>query len=387
MSTIDFKREGHREIASFGCSYQYGGKYHSAIPFPTEGPLFEIREQLSQEIEGIREMSCLATLYRNGYNHIPWHQDDEEQICQDSDIVCVSLGSPRTLHIRSLSGAKVTFTHPQSHGTGYLFSRACQQNWEHCIPKEIAVKEPRVSLTFRKLSPISGTGTVTPTRIPPVQEPDIPRHPPKRVLILCDSMFSGLHRDFPAGIPGLQVVYRPLYQLTDLEKHSHLFQGTDTVFISAGINDLTRYGHRAWSLMEVVRPMIRRICTEHPGTTFVINSLLETASRTTGQWVNYEVKDMNYGLFGLSDALHNLLFLDTHAEAGGLWCRGRRVLDERHGIHLLPTAKRTLSKSIAIHLTDHLYGGPGRWHGWRLWPLRAELRDIQGYVGDMGHEG
>ena len=375
ISAINFEREGQREIACYGTDYQYGGKVHTAIPFPTEGPLRAVIDELGRAYGSLEGFSCLATLYRNGNSTIPWHQDDENQITQGSDIICVSIGASRSLHIRSLSGEKRYLTFPLVHGSWYVLTEEGRVNWEHCIPKEPNVREARVSLTFRRLEPIASTPKPKVT-VPEIKNPATPHFPTKRVLILGDSMYPGLKREFP-NRSGLQVIQRNLYRLDALEEHSHLFDGTDLVFISAGINDLTRYGHRSWSLLQKLRPMMQRLCRDHPNTVFVLNSILLTSLN----WVNWHIEDTNFGLFEMALSIPNLHFLDSHEWANWLWwCGGCHVIDPRgNGVHLSTIAKHRMSRFITVHLVDWIYGGAGKLCVWKNWPIREDFVCVQGF--------
>lgn len=350
MEGMDFAWEGNRKVAHYGgVSYRYGKKHHKPRPYPDNQALKSIISALADKLEdpdfSAESWCCTANFYPDGRSSIPWHSDDEPEIASDSSLVCVSIGAPRNLHFRSTSGPITEQVHELNPGSVYCMSRASQEYWQHSIPPTPS-SAPRVSLTFRKLV------AQAPASIPPIQRPTNPAPiptPPKRerVLFLSDSVHLGLPPNlFPAHV---QVVKRPLYQLRDLEKHEHCFSNTKYVVISSGINDLSRYGHRARSLLDETRRQLVMFSRKYPDTVFVFNSLLLTSQA----WLTPEIHELNFAMSKLCREYDNLRFFNSHDRALTLLDEGGKVIDPMgNGIHITMEAKRR----IAWALVDYLFG-------------------------------
>ena len=91
---------------------------------------------------------CLAHIYRDGKDYIPWHNDKE---ALQSDVVSVSFGEKRKFRLRRLERTS-GYEHEFLLGNGDLFimHMGCQEVYEHTVPKELKVVNPRINLTFRK---------------------------------------------------------------------------------------------------------------------------------------------------------------------------------------------------------------------------------------------
>ena len=93
--------------------------------------------------------SCWLNYYRNGKDSISPHSDKEAY--GPLNIVSgLSLGATRTFTMRHKRNGKI-IKFKINNGDFMMMGGDCQQLWTHGIEKEYAVKEPRVSLTFRQL--------------------------------------------------------------------------------------------------------------------------------------------------------------------------------------------------------------------------------------------
>jgi hypothetical protein len=163
------------------------------------------------------------------------------------------------------------------------------------------------------------------------------------------------------------------FELLDIDKYVHEFKHTDYVIISAGINDLSRYGQPASSICRFICNRLRRWTIMFPNTTFIFNSLL-----TTGfEWLNRRVLAVNRALFDLSLELRNsgsFYFLDTHhlLRASGLPC----VISPRgNGIHVSHDAGRLVQRCImdcVLALDRQVSSSPAS----AVWPLRPQFRRV-----------
>lgn len=96
--------------------------------------------------------SVLLTFYRNGNDFVNWHADDEDELGIDPVIASLSLGATRTFQYRRKRDG-LTGNVELNSGDLLLMQPAFQKSWEHRIPSEPAVTEPRINLTFRKIVP------------------------------------------------------------------------------------------------------------------------------------------------------------------------------------------------------------------------------------------
>lgn len=110
--------------------------------------LLAIRYRLEACLIGRKFNSVLLNLYENGKDEIRWHSDKEEQLGDNPVIACVNLGATRNFWFRSKETGEKT-AYAVEHGDLLVMWEHCQERYLHAILKETAVKEPRISLTYR----------------------------------------------------------------------------------------------------------------------------------------------------------------------------------------------------------------------------------------------
>jgi alkylated DNA repair dioxygenase AlkB len=135
--------------ADQGIRYSYSNNLLKTQPWPAS--LLAIKHHIQQKT-GNEYNSVLVTYYRNGNDHVTWHSDDEEELGTEPVIASLSLGATRQFQFRhksiDLSGRILL------HNGDLLIMRpAFQADWEHCVPSEPTINEPRINLTFRKVFP------------------------------------------------------------------------------------------------------------------------------------------------------------------------------------------------------------------------------------------
>jgi len=92
---------------------------------------------------------CLAHVYPDGTSHIPWHNDKE---ALKTDIVSVSFGATRKFRFRQIGETKGCCKEFYLNNGDFIHMlEGCQKVFEHCVPVEKKVTNPRINLTFRKL--------------------------------------------------------------------------------------------------------------------------------------------------------------------------------------------------------------------------------------------
>lgn len=94
--------------------------------------------------------SVLLTYYRDGRDHVNWHADDEPELGEAPVIASLSLGATREFQYRHKQQAERGSLQLQD-GELLVMQPAFQQLWEHRVPQQADITEPRINLTFRKV--------------------------------------------------------------------------------------------------------------------------------------------------------------------------------------------------------------------------------------------
>ncbi|AVK75253.1 alkylated DNA repair [Pandoravirus quercus] len=95
--------------------------------------------------------AVLINEYRDGDDHISWHSDDEHSINRD-DIASLSLGAARDFKMRDKTNHTLQVTFPLGSGDVVHMHGACQDLYQHQVPKRARVHGVRFNLTFRQLA-------------------------------------------------------------------------------------------------------------------------------------------------------------------------------------------------------------------------------------------
>jgi alkylated DNA repair dioxygenase AlkB len=89
-----------------------------------------------------------AALYRDGRDSVAWHRDRIDPVLVEPVVAIVSLGSARTLRMRSCQRGGPTRAFPLLPGDLFVMGGSTQRTWEHSVPK-VAAAGARLSLQFR----------------------------------------------------------------------------------------------------------------------------------------------------------------------------------------------------------------------------------------------
>lgn len=92
---------------------------------------------------------CLANKYENGWQSVGKHSDNEPDIVRGSPIASVSLGAERLFVFEDMADPSRVFSHMLESGSALLMLAPTQERYVHSIPRRKAVKNARISLTFR----------------------------------------------------------------------------------------------------------------------------------------------------------------------------------------------------------------------------------------------
>lgn len=117
------------------------------IPLPWDTQILRIRERVQEKAQ--REFnSVLLNYYRDGRDTVGWHSDNEPELGVEPFIANASFGTMRDLLFRhKITGEKHSFSVPN--GSAYFMWGDTQEDWDHCLPKRLKVKEGRIGLAFR----------------------------------------------------------------------------------------------------------------------------------------------------------------------------------------------------------------------------------------------
>lgn len=98
--------------------------------------------------------SCLANYYRDGNVGIAKHSDKGREWGPRPEVATVSLGAARTFMMSSSRGTQGFNGGNKKHligGSLFVMMGETQERFLHSIPADPVIKQPRISLTFRRL--------------------------------------------------------------------------------------------------------------------------------------------------------------------------------------------------------------------------------------------
>lgn len=140
-----------RKVAWTGdpeCTYTYSGVKKSPQAWTPE--LLSIKTRL-EELTQSEFNSCLLNFYHDGNDSMGWHSDDEKELDANSPIASLSLGAQRKFAFRHKVD-KTTIPLYLESGSVLIMHSPTQQFWQHTLLKTKTVSNPRINLTFRKIT-------------------------------------------------------------------------------------------------------------------------------------------------------------------------------------------------------------------------------------------
>lgn len=130
-----------------GANYSYSGIQLQTNPwFPV---LAELKEQVC-ELADHSFNSALLNFYRDGKDSVVWHSDDEVELGRMPEIASVSLGVTRLFQLRHKQTGQ-RYNLPLEGGSLLVMKGATQHYWQHQVPKQLDIKQPRINITFRRV--------------------------------------------------------------------------------------------------------------------------------------------------------------------------------------------------------------------------------------------
>jgi alkylated DNA repair dioxygenase AlkB len=129
-----------------GAVYRYSGTHYKALPW--HSALYEIKQRLVNEFSTPIN-SVLANLYRHGKDSVGWHADSEKELGKQPTIFSLSLGASRFFDYRLKGQSDSKQRIELNAGTLLIMQGDFQHYWQHQVPKQLKITEPRINLTFR----------------------------------------------------------------------------------------------------------------------------------------------------------------------------------------------------------------------------------------------
>lgn len=140
-----------RKVAWYGdknYAYSYSNTTKYALKWTAE--LFELKK-IVERLTHTRYNSCLLNLYHNGEEAMAWHSDNEKALEKNAAIASLSFGAERKFALKHKNNTtKISLTLEQ--GSLLVMKAQTQKNWLHCVPKMRNITQPRINLTFRKIT-------------------------------------------------------------------------------------------------------------------------------------------------------------------------------------------------------------------------------------------
>jgi alkylated DNA repair dioxygenase AlkB len=119
--------------------------------------LAEICRLLSARYE-IGFDSVWVNLYRDGQDSVAWHGDRNRLVMDQPMVATVSLGARRRFLLRRRGSSQIAHRLMPGAGDLVVMGGACQQEWEHTVPKTARPVGARMAVTIRHSRPHSVTG-------------------------------------------------------------------------------------------------------------------------------------------------------------------------------------------------------------------------------------
>lgn len=130
-------------------NYTYSGLHHK--PLPWLRTLSDLRTRLQDTLH-VEFNSVLLNLYRNGYDSMGWHSDNEKELGEKPAIASISLGAERMFLLKHKQRKDIQTTKILLANGSLLFMSAdTQKYWKHSVPKTNEPVGARINLTFRRI--------------------------------------------------------------------------------------------------------------------------------------------------------------------------------------------------------------------------------------------
>lgn len=134
-----------------GADYSYSGARMTRHAWPAA--LSALKNAIEARC-ATRFNSALLNLYRDGNDSVAWHSDDEPELGPAPLIATLSLGAERALELRAKAD-RTRLRLPLPGGSLLLMAGSLQRCWQHRIAKTTVAVGPRISITWRRVTPVA----------------------------------------------------------------------------------------------------------------------------------------------------------------------------------------------------------------------------------------
>lgn len=157
LAEIDWRQDTARimgrRVALPRLTAWYGdaGYHYSGIDNPPQPwlPLLLELKAVAERLAEARFNSVLLNLYRDGWDGMGWHSDDERPLGRDPVIASLSFGATRRFRLKHKRRPDLALGIDLPPGSCLIMAGALQHHWRHALPKTARPVGPRVNLTFR----------------------------------------------------------------------------------------------------------------------------------------------------------------------------------------------------------------------------------------------
>lgn len=102
--------------------------------------------------------SVWVNLYRDGQDSVAWHGDRNRLVMDEPLVATVSLGARRRFLLRQRGSSRIAHELAPGAGDLVVMGGACQEEWEHTVPKTARPVGARMAVTIRHSQPHTVTG-------------------------------------------------------------------------------------------------------------------------------------------------------------------------------------------------------------------------------------
>lgn len=131
---------------------RYGYSGLALHPLPWTPLLTDLKARV-ETAAGAVFNSVLVNFYRDGRDSVSWHSDDEKELGGDPVIASLSFGATRRFDLKHRRNKGQKFSCELTTGSLLVMGKGIQQHWQHQVPKQPAITEGRINLTFRYVKP------------------------------------------------------------------------------------------------------------------------------------------------------------------------------------------------------------------------------------------
>jgi alkylated DNA repair dioxygenase AlkB len=135
-------------IGDPGTAYTYSGVLNEPAAWPPA--LYALRARASDRAAEAFN-SVLCNLYRDGNDSMGFHADAERELGPEPVIASISLGATRRFQLRHRRDSSDRVDLELHDGSLLIMRDTLQQYYRHAVPKQRAITEPRINLTFRRI--------------------------------------------------------------------------------------------------------------------------------------------------------------------------------------------------------------------------------------------